>query len=230
MSGCAIAPHPDVDAFARATDANSFDARGAFVSQEALVLPVVQDRQTEGPSCGAHALASVVNYWRGPGVLSGLALYRASPPASPAGYSLAELQTLAGRYGLLASAVRLPEAGLIEELERGRPVLTPVRLPSIYVQQRTFPGGDLPVLGWVRRTFIGHAGRLQERTNAAMIDHYLLVVGYQGDVFVVVEPVMGYRTIRFSTLQRYRAPFENAALVLSAPAPPRALEAVGTAS
>jgi hypothetical protein len=48
-----------------------------------------------------------------------------------------------------------------------------------------------------------------------MVDHYLLVAGYDEQTFVVVEPVMGYRTISFSKLARYRAAFGNAAIVFS---------------
>jgi hypothetical protein len=43
-----------------------------------------------------------------------------------------------------------------------------------------------------------------------------LVVGYDDERFVVIEPVMGYRTISFDRLERYREPFQNAAMVFSA--------------
>lgn len=222
-SGCAISPASDLSAFARNSGANSFEAFDRRLeTPQALVLPVAHDRQTRGPSCGAHALASVVSYWRGPGALSGDALFQATPPASPAGYSMAELMTIARASGLLTSAVRLSGDQIIQELERGRPVLTPVRLPSIYVQQRTLPGGDAPVIGWVRNTLISRAGRVSEWTRLAMVDHYLLVVGHEADKFVVIEPVMGYRTISLERFERYRAAFDDAALVFSAQAPPAA--------
>lgn len=216
--GCALTPTPDVNAFAQNTGSNSFEVFDrSLQSTEALVLPVVHDRQTAGPSCGAHALASVVNYWRGPGTLDGETLYRQTPPRSPAGYSMAELMAIAQSNGLLASAVRLSDQQITQELERGRPVLVPVRLPSIYVQQRQLPGGDIPIVGFVRNTIIYRAGRVSELTNLAVVDHYLLVVGYEDDMFVVVEPVMGYRTIGFDKMDRYREHFGNAAIVFSGP-------------
>ena len=216
--GCALTPNSDVNAFAENTGSNSFEVFDRTLqSNQALVLPVVHDRQTAGPSCGAHVLASIVNYWRGPGALDGQTLYRQTPPRSPSGYSMAELITLAQSNGLLASAVRLSDQQIIQELERGRPVLVPVRLPSIYVQQRQLPGGDIPIVGFVRNTLIYRAGRVSELTNLAVVDHYLLVVGYEDDMFVVVEPVMGYRTIGFDKLERYREHFENAAIVFSGP-------------
>lgn len=218
--GCALTPRSDVNAFAESTGSNSFEVFDRTLqSNEALVLPVVHDRQTSGPSCGAHALASVVNYWRGPGTMDGEALYRQTPPRSPSGYSMAELMTIAQANGLLASAVRLTDEQITQELERGRPVLVPVRLPSIYVQQRQLPGGDIPIVGFVRNTVIYRAGRVSELTNLAVVDHYLLVVGYEDDKFVVVEPVMGYRTISFNRLDRYREHFQNAAIVFSSTQP-----------
>ncbi len=216
--GCALTPVSTVGAFAGSTGSNSFEVFDRTLqSPEALVLPVVHDRQTAGPSCGAHALASVVNYWRGPGTLDGEALYRQTPPRSPSGYSMAELMTIAQANGLLASAVRLSDQQLTQELERGRPVLVPVRLPSIYVQQRQLPGGDIPVVGFLRNTLIYRAGRVSELADLALVDHYLVVVGYEEGKFVVVEPVMGYRTISFDKLNRYREHFENAAIVFSGP-------------
>ena len=53
-----------------------------------------------------------------------------------------------------------------------------------------------------------------------MVSHYLIVAGYDDDSFVVVEPVRGYRTISFERLDRYRQPFNNAALAFSANAAP----------
>lgn len=217
-SACAVTPTPDVAAFARNTSAHSFEiAHRTLDPPNALVLSVVQDRQTEGPSCGAHALASVVNYWRGPGAVSGSALYRQTPPASPSGYSMTELLALAHANGLLASAVEMPQPALIHELESGRPVLVPVRMPSIYVQQYTLPGARAPVIGLVRDSLINRAGRVSEMTRLSMVNHYLLVAGYENQTFVVLEPVMGFRTISFATLERYRRPFHDAAIVFSAP-------------
>lgn len=216
-AACAVNPNRDLDTFAARTGANSFEVRNRRLANEALVLPVVQDRQTEGPSCGAHVLASVINYWRGAGAADGAALFRTTPPANAAGYSMAELITLAQENGLQASAVRLSQDDIIRELEHGRPVLTPVRLPSIYVQQRQLPGGEAPVFGFARNALIYRAGRVSEWTGLAVVDHYVLVAGYEGETFVVLEPVMGLRTISFTRLARYRGAFGDAAIVFSRP-------------
>jgi hypothetical protein len=220
--GCAVTPVSDVNAFAQASEDNSFEVFDRRMAGNALVLPVVHDRQTDGPSCGAHALASVINYWRGPGAVSGDAIYTSTPPAHADGYSIAEIMALAHANGLIASGVRLDDAAIIRELENGRPVLVAVRLPSIYVQNRTFPGANTPVLGYVGSILSYRVGVVSQLTGLEMVDHYLLVVGYDDERWVVVEPVMGYRTIGHDKLARYRRHFNNAAIVFSAPRPPPA--------
>jgi hypothetical protein len=219
LAGCAVTPVPDVTAFAQQSADNSFEIFDRAMSPDALVLSVVHDRQTDGASCGAHVLASVINYWRGPGTAAGDAIYRATPPADSAGYSVAELLSLARANGLLANGVRLDQQAIIRELESGRPVLAPVRLPSIYVQNRTFPGANAPYVGYAGSVLSYRVGRLSEFTGLEMVDHYLLIVGYDEERFVVVEPVMGYRTISHDKLARYRAAFDNAAMVFSAARP-----------
>jgi len=217
VAGCATTPTPTLDAFAQNSGVNSFEIVDRGVSSpNALVLPVVHDRQTAGPSCGAHALASVINYWHRDANVTGDAIFRQTPPAAPNGYSMTELIALAAQHNLLASGVRMPAQGLIDELERGRPVLVPVRLPSIYVQPRTLPGENVPVLGLATGIITHRVGRLSEWTGLSLVDHYLLVVGHDEDRFVVVEPVRGYRTISAQKLGRYREHFGNAAIVFSA--------------
>jgi hypothetical protein len=130
---------------------------------------------------------------------------------------MAELLTLARRSGLQASAVRLSQENIIRELENGRPVLVPVRVPSVFVQSWAMPGANVPVLGLPASLITTRVARLSEWTNLAMVNHYVLIVGYEpGDKFVAVEPVMGFRTISFERLERYRRPFNDAAMVFSA--------------
>ena len=221
LAACATRPMSDVSAFAQQSDSNSFEPFEGTIDPAALVLPVIHDRQLSGAACGAHVLASVVNYWRGAGTVTGLDIFTATPPADlERGYSIAEVTALAGQRGLLASGVRLNLPNLIGELESGRPVLVPVRIPSIYVQDRTLPQTDARIVGLARGAVMDRVGRVSEMTNLALVDHYLLLVGYDRDRFVVVEPVMGYRTISFERLARYRRAFNDAAVVFSAASPP----------
>jgi hypothetical protein len=136
------------------------------------------------------------------------------------GYTMAELLDLARANGLTASAVRIGNEDLVRELESGRPVLVPVRIPSIYLQAWTLPGANTPVVGLPAQVVTSRVGRLSEWTGLAMINHYVLVSGYEGETFVALEPVLGFRTISFDRLKRYRRPFGDAAIVFSGP-PPR---------
>jgi predicted double-glycine peptidase len=217
LSACAIHPATDAASFAAQTGQNSFELFGAEVDPpRTLLLPVTHDRQQRGAACGAHALASIINYWHGDGAQSGARMFAATPPADMRnGYSMAELQRLAEANGLLASTVRLPAAGLISELEAGRPVLVPLQLPSVYVQTWQLPGMNVPLLGFPAGFITSRTAWLSEKTGSAMLNHYLVVTGYEGDRFVVMEPVAGLRTISAERLERYRAPFGNAAIVFS---------------
>jgi predicted double-glycine peptidase len=216
--GCAATTAPDLSTFALHSAGNSFEVLHRRVNApDALALPLVQDRQTSAASCGAHALASVVNYWRGPGTSIGDDIFRTTPPADAArGYTMAELIGLAEQRGLRAAGVRLDQAGLVAELESGRPVLIPVRVPEIYVDSLTLPGERIPVLGLARNLLVERTARLSEWTGRAMLDHYVLVAGHSGSQFVLLDPVLGFRTISATRLARYRAPFAGAAIVFSA--------------
>jgi ABC-type bacteriocin/lantibiotic exporter with double-glycine peptidase domain len=223
LGGCVTHPTRSIDAFADRSGNNSFEILNRSFASEGLVLPVVQDRQDSAASCGAHALASVINYWT-PGATTGDAIYAQTPPADPHGYSLAELQALASRHGLLASSVRMDKAGIIAELEHGRPVLVPVIVPAFFVDRRSVPGANAPVVGVVSSALRNQMARVSEMTHMAMVNHYVVVVGYDQDQFAIVEPVLGFRTITQERLERYREGFQDAALVMSGPHPPGAAQ------
>ncbi len=220
VSACATTPSASPDAFAERSAANSFEFFNRAVDPPStLLLPVVHDRQINGIACGAHALASVTNYWLGPGRVSGADIFASTPPADmQTGYSMAEILKLAGEQDLLASAVRLQPDDILRELEAGRPVLVPVRVPSVFVQGWQLPGANIPVLGFPAALVISRSAQLSELTGQGMLNHYVLIAGYDGDTFVILEPVMGLRTISAERLARYREAFGNAAIVFS-PAP-----------
>jgi len=230
LGACATSPTSDMGAFAERSANNSFELFDRAVEPpETLVLPVVHDRQTNPAACGAHALASVINYWEGPGTVTGEAIFTATPPQRPDGYSIAEMMQLAQSYGLTASGVRLSRDDLIRELENGRPVLVPVRVPSVFVQPWTLPAANTPVLGLPSNFVTARVAQVSEWTDTAMVNHYVLLVGYEEGKFVAVEPVMGYRTISFRRLDRYRRAFNNAAVVFSGSRPPAGHTAAATA-
>jgi hypothetical protein len=217
LGACASNPTSSLDAFAARSANNSFEAFDRSVSPpDTLVLQVSHDRQTTEAACGAHALSSVINYWEGEGTVTGQGLFEATPPADlREGYSMTELMALARAHGLTTNAVRLRDADIIRELEAGRPVLVPVRVPSIFLQPWQLPGANMPVIGIPSAVVTSRVGQIAEFTRATMVNHYILIVGYENQTYVAVEPVMGFRTISFERLDRYRQPFGNAALVFS---------------
>jgi hypothetical protein len=216
-ASCAIRPTGDINHFAEQSGRASFEVFHRNVNaSDTLVLPVVYDRQTEGPACGAHVIASLIKYWRKSDPIDGSALFRKQPPKSPSGYSMAELLKIAKAHKLSAFAVRMDTDTITGELEKGRPVLVPVRLPSIYVQQRTVPVDQTPVIGTVRNILMARSGWVSEKSGLAMVNHYLLVIGHGEGKFVVLDPVMGFRTITADRLERYRKAFGDAAIVSSA--------------
>lgn len=221
LAACATAPVSSIDAFAGRSSNNSFEILNRSVEPpQTLVLPVAHDRQTNPAACGAHVLASVINYWQGGGAVTGNAIFAAHTPTRPDGYSIAEVMQIAGAYGLTSSAVRLTHEEIVRELENGRPVMVPIRVPSVYVQTWSLPGANVPVLGLPSNFINARVAQISEWTNRAMVNHYVLVVGHDDDKFVVVEPVQGYRTISFERLDRYRRDFNNAAIVFAGQRPP----------
>ncbi|MDZ4692619.1 C39 family peptidase [Terricaulis sp.] len=230
LAACATAPVSDIGTFAQRSSNNSFELIGRSVDPpDTLVLPVTHDRQTDPSACGAHVLASVVNYWRGDGTVTGDAIFAAHTPAARDGYNINEMMTLARQYGLTASGVRLSQDDIIRELEAGRPVVVPVRVPSVFVQTWSLPGANVPVLGVPSNIITSRVADVSQWTNTAMVNHYILIVGYEDDTFVAVEPVLGYRTISFERLARYRRAFSNAAIVFSGSAPPAGRGAAASA-
>ena len=222
LGACATDPSFSPADFAGRTGHNSFELfRPGVAVPDTLLLPVQHDQQVNSIACGAHALASIINYWLGEGHVSGADILAAHPPADlEGGYSMAELLRLASDYGLLASAIRLPEPGVIAELEAGRPVLLPVSVPSIFVQDWQLPGANLPVIGLPAAITRSRAAWLSEQTGQGLVNHYVVAAGHEGDSVVVMEPIWGLRTIRSERLGRYREAFGNAAIVFSAPPHP----------
>lgn len=218
LGACALSPVASVQDYADRGGANSFETFGRLPDgEDALVLSVPFDRQISRTSCGAHLLASAVRYWLPARAdVTGAALFRDHPPADGAeGYSMAELAELARGEGLAAIGVSMDAAGLVAELELGRPVLVPLRVPAVFVMGTSLFDPDPPVIGHAKSAYLGVVGALGEALDAGLLSHYVLVVGHGAERFALLDPVTGYRTISRERLARYRAPFGDAALLLS---------------
>lgn len=217
FASCAIRPTPTLNDFARHGGENSFEAANRRVPADAVVLDVPFDHQENAVACGAHVLASLVRYWR-PEAASetGEAIFERTPPFDlKTGYSLAELIKLAHGEGLEAFGVKLQDEAVTAEIDKGRPVLAPLELPTVWIQTRTFFDPDFQPAGAIKEIAIGRIGSMSRKLNLAMGGHYVLIVGYSKDLFVLMDPIMGYRTIGRAHLEQFRKRYEDAALVFS---------------
>jgi ABC-type bacteriocin/lantibiotic exporter with double-glycine peptidase domain len=131
---------------------------------EAIAVPYV--RQASRVDCGMAALASVMEYYKGPAYLQRVWLER-YPPASSRGYSLGELRDIARAHDFAGFVVPGNEALLREQLSRGRPMIVPLQLQ-----------GAVPLI---------------DRTLDTRYDHYVVVVGMDDErgKVVTMDPARG---------------------------------------
>lgn len=217
LTGCAVAPVHNMQEFAARPVANSFETiNRPPVKSEAIVLDLTLDQQVERVSCGAHVLASVINYWHPELAVDGSEMFAAEPPQNTeVGYSMAELVSLASRNGPQAFGVRLQEEQLKREVSSGRPVLVPLHVPYVFVQNITLFDPDFVPVGNLKNRFLNRLARMSVWTDMGLLDHYALVVGYDEEKFVLLDPLLGYRTISYGKLEKYRKEFNDAAIVFS---------------
>ena len=123
-------------------------------------------RQASRVDCGMAALASVMEYYKGPAYPQRVWLER-YPPASSRGYSLGELRDIARAHDFAGFVVPGNEALLREQLSRGRPMIVPLHLQ-----------GAVPLI---------------DRALDTRYDHYVVVVGMNDErgKVVMMDPARG---------------------------------------
>ncbi len=166
-------------------------------------------KQSSQTSCGAAALTSVLNYWKDSGQpdFEEKALVAQTPPRSPEGYPILQLRKMALENGVAAFAVTLDEnpwKQLVEHVDKGRPVITAVRLP----RGRYF-GKTLPLVETLdRRTLM--------TTGSEWKSHYVVVIGRNYKNVILMDPDFGIvHTSRDAFLDFWRQE-SYAALICSA--------------
>ncbi|MBX9574374.1 MAG: C39 family peptidase [Caulobacteraceae bacterium] len=209
--GCVAVPvNVDRGAFARAPSRNAIPpAVVRLAPQATLLLDVRLDRQQASYSCGAHVVAAVVDYWsrtgsapRGVRPRTGVEILAETPPADPRGYSVGEVAGLLQSAGLTALAVTADAESLRTELQSGRPVIARVSLPAGRLAAHTLLPAEMPLLGGVQARTLDLAAEVVEPWGAARIDHYWVVVGFDVEHFIVVDPILGLRAVRVPAFQR----------------------------
>lgn len=207
LTGCVTAPvNADRDAFVSAPTRNAIPTGTLGVpSPSLLLLDVRLDRQVAGNGCGAHAVASLADYWHRlapspafPAPAIGTEIYNRTPPREASGYTLAEMVDLLGAQGLYALVVTSTTDALRSELRAGRPAIVRVTLPANHLRPlRLFP--DQPMLLARIETFaFGLSSRL---FGMERLDHYWLVTGHDADRMIVLDPAMGVRAVSLEAFE-----------------------------
>lgn len=201
LAGCVSAPvNADRVAFAQTPSRNAIPPGVVTLRPaEMLLLDVRLDRQVAGNSCGAHAVASLVDYWQRAapsavqgGLTSGSEIYARMPPSGAAGYTLAEMVALIEAAGLSALAVHSTAEALKSELEAGRPAIVRVSLPAALVRPATIFPNETPLLAGVETRAFSLSTRM---SGEGRLDHYWLVIGFDEERMVVLDPAMGIRSV-----------------------------------
>ena len=141
-------------------------------------------KQSSQISCGVAALTSVLNYWKNEGqpAFNEKTLVAQYPARSPEGYPILQLREMALANGVAAFAVTLDEnpwKQLVEHVDKGRPVITAVRLP----RGRYF-GKPIPLLETLdRRTLM--------TTGNEWKSHYVVVIGRNYKDVIFMDPEYG---------------------------------------
>lgn len=204
LSACAAVPvNADRAAFAAAPSRNAVPrATVRLVPASTLLLDVRLDRQVSSNGCGAHAVAAVIDYWNRADppsptrpVPTGLDIHARTPPASPAGYSLAEVVELLQGVGMVAAAVGSTPDAIRGELAAGRPVIARVSVSAGYLATVRLFAGDAPLVGEIESMAADVTARLLEPMSAARIEHYWVVVGHDAANLIVLDPALGIRAV-----------------------------------
>lgn len=152
--------------------------------------------QQADPSGGLASLAAVMSYWDTEVAEQELA-ERYPPPAEGAP-SIRKLRRIAIDEGLTAFALVMNANGLeqlAEQLQNGRPVIVPLRLPP-----DTYAPGTT-------------GAALDEKARTG--DRYAVVFGQSRDEFLLMDPAAGVVRIAKSDFEPAWAKTNHAALILS---------------
>lgn len=211
LGGCVALPvNADRSTFAAHPSRNAVPrAQIAIDPATTVLLDVRLDRQIATNGCGAHAVAAVIDYWiradaepvraTGP---TGMEIYAQAPPVMEAGYSLADVVALLEGNGLVAVAVNTTSEALKSEVAAGRPPVVRVSLPAAYLRTSSLFPPRVPVASAIEATASDLSARMLEPWATARLDHYWIMVGYDADHVIVMDPALGLRVVRTTTFER----------------------------
>lgn len=166
-------------------------------------------KQSSQISCGAAALTSVLNYWKNDDQPAFIEknLVTQYPPRSSEGYPILQLREIALKNGVAAFAVTFdddPWKKLIEHIDKGRPVITAVRLP----RGRYF-GKTIPLVETLDRRTLWSTGNEWK-------SHYVVVIGRNYKDVIFMDPEYGIVHTNRDAFMDFWKQEKYAALVCSA--------------
>lgn len=174
------------------------DFRGLPLAEHMVYVSGVPPlRQDSHYACGASCLAAVAAYW---GVE--LSVFRAKFPEMPRELNAAEMQSLAGAFGMQAFAYRGSEADLRENLKKNRPLIVMIPKP---MAPAGLPGG---VIG---------AGLRAVGEHLPHPAHWVIVLGLtDGGDLILHDPGGGPLLMKRNKFLHDWAAMDNAALLVAA--------------
>lgn len=185
LFGCGLAAGLALGFSACSTPKRSTEQRGFQKRYQAYrYCDFTRVKQSSQISCGAAALTAVLNYWKSNDRpdFNEKALVAQNPPQSPEGYPILQLRKMALENGVAAFAVTLDEnpwKQLVGHVDKGRPVITAVRLP----RGRYF-GKTIPLVETLdRRTLM--------TTGSEWKSHYVVVIGRNYNNVILMDPDFG---------------------------------------
>jgi ABC-type bacteriocin/lantibiotic exporter with double-glycine peptidase domain len=164
------------------------------------LLSVEPEKQLNDEACGAAVLASTLHYWHTS--IDQAELLRERPPGAPEhGYSLAELKEMAKANHFAAFAYRSDLKDIKHHLDAGRPVIVALLVDSTYIN-------DSGVLGM-------GLGRWVQQMLSPSYHHYVVVMGYDERQLVLMDPVLGIKSIQQTDFLRHWQKLGSAALLVA---------------
>jgi predicted double-glycine peptidase len=168
---------------------------GGVESRNLIETPFV--KQTSDTNCGAAALATVSQYL-GVAVSVEDIVDDVKPSPLNQGFSIRQLRDVAMSRGLHAFAVRLSYVQLADQIQKGRPVIVPLRIVTYSDLER--------MSGLIGRAIVD---AIKEPTN-----HFVVVIGIQNERIYLMDPGYGVRRVDRDAFDAIWKPFDGAALIV----------------
>ena len=171
-------------------------------SPNSIVLDVRFHRQVDKDyACGAALLHSVLSWW-GAKTTQLRILTKYPPHDKKKGYSLGEMKRIVKKYSFKSFVVGGTAGFLQKQIDAGRPVIVPVKLQ--------YDADELAKHGLSRADY----DKVTKKYDL-IYDHYLAVIGYGKNSFVVIDPARGIYKITVEKFEEIWGHHQNAALLIS---------------